>query len=115
MPLCDRRTFAIDPTVAQAWRKRDIGALLLERWDTLGPKLAGRIHVWCGTLDTRRAPAVRLLKQELDRLRAEADVRLVEDRGHDDLVRAHSELWPLGMRIRIHRETAARPATPVRP
>jgi hypothetical protein len=116
MHMCSRDDDAIDPAVAQAWRKYDIGAIVNERWEALGPKIAGRIHVWCGTDDESGSlPAVMLLKRDLERLKAGADVILADGRGHDDLADPHEELWPLGMRTRIHREMAARTAALVRP
>jgi hypothetical protein len=116
MPLCDPRSGAIDPAIAQAWRRFDIGAILNERWGTLGPKLAGRIHVWCSAHDARgRDAAVRLLKQDLERLGAQADVLLVEDRDDENLGDPHPELWPQGMRKLIHCEMAATTAALARP
>lgn len=116
MRVCDPQSGEIDRSVAQAWRKYDIDAILTERWSTLGPKLAGRLHVWCAARDTQgRAESARLLAQDLKRLDAGVDVLFVDDRDHGDLEAPHAELWPLGMRTRIHREMAARTAELVRP
>jgi S-formylglutathione hydrolase FrmB len=52
-PLFDRKTGVIDPSVAAYWEQHyDITHLLEERWEQLGPKLAGKIHVFVGTQDT---------------------------------------------------------------
>lgn len=113
MPLFDRKTGVIDPFVAQAWRKFDIGALLRERWATSGGKLAGKLHVWCGSIDTYRLDgAVSLLKHDLAELGSDADVLIVEGRAHASasLYAPHPVLWPLGMKTRIHREMAAQAA-----
>lgn len=48
----DLDTGKIDHVAAQAWRKYDISNTLLTRWDELKPKLAGKIHVYAGEVDT---------------------------------------------------------------
>ncbi len=48
----DVATGVIDHEAAQAWRKYDISHLLLTGWDELGPRLAGKIHVYAGEVDT---------------------------------------------------------------
>ena len=61
--LWDRNTGAIDPEVAHAWEAYDIRLVLERNWPTLGPKLAGKLHVFTGALDTFYLEgAVRLLK-----------------------------------------------------
>ena len=49
--LYDRLTGKIDPAVAEHWKKYDLGLILRQRWATLGPKLAGKIHLYCGDMD----------------------------------------------------------------
>ncbi len=51
-PIWDKRTGQIDRTVAQFWRENyDLGYILQRDWKTLGPKLRGKIHIYCGTMD----------------------------------------------------------------
>ncbi len=50
--LWDRADGAIDPEVARAWEAYDIRLVLERNWPTLGPKLAGKLHVVTGDLDT---------------------------------------------------------------
>jgi len=105
MRLFDRKTGRIDRSVAEAWRKYDIGLKLRENWETLGPKLEGKLHVWCGTEDTFRLEgACRLLQTDLRLLCSDADVLLVEGRDHGSLMRPHEELWPKGMLARIYQD-----------
>src|SRR5262245_29895344 len=52
--LFDWQSGAIDAAVAESWRPYDISLVLRENWKTLGPKLAGKVHVWMGTIDTFR-------------------------------------------------------------
>jgi hypothetical protein len=50
--IFDKVTGAIDHTVAQYWREHyDLRYIMQRDWATLGPKLRGRIHLYCGTLD----------------------------------------------------------------
>ena len=51
-PIWDKRTGKIDPEVASYWREHyDLRHILSRDWTTLGPKLAGKIHVYCGDMD----------------------------------------------------------------
>jgi putative esterase len=51
-PIWDKRTGAIDPEVAAYWREHyDLSAILQRDWKTLGPKLAGKIHLYVGDMD----------------------------------------------------------------
>ena len=46
--LWDRKTGEINSEVAAAWEKYDIRLVLERNWKSLGPKLAGKIHVYMG-------------------------------------------------------------------
>jgi hypothetical protein len=52
-PLWDKRTGKIDKSVAAYMRDHnyDLGAYLRANWETLGPKLKGKLHVYCGDMD----------------------------------------------------------------
>jgi hypothetical protein len=51
--IFDKKTGAIDHTVANYWREHyDLEAILERDWATLGPKLAGKIHIYVGSDDT---------------------------------------------------------------
>src|SRR6185503_17674429 len=48
----DKMTGAIDRDVANHWREHfDLRAILARDWASLGPKLQGKIHIYCGTMD----------------------------------------------------------------
>ncbi len=50
--LWDKLTGDIDPEVAEHWRENyDLRHILERDWATLGPKLEGKIHVYCGDMD----------------------------------------------------------------
>ena len=84
--LWDRETGEIDHEVAETWRQYDINELLRRNWETLGPKLQGKLHVYMGTEDTFYLEgATRNLKETLAELGSDAEVQLVPDRNHFNL------------------------------
>jgi hypothetical protein len=51
-PIWDKRTGVIDREVADYWRDHaDLSYIMRRDWTTLGPKLAGKIHLTSGTSD----------------------------------------------------------------
>lgn len=53
VPLWNPQTGEINPAVAQHWREKfDLTAILKRNWESLGPRLVGKIHVTMGTKDT---------------------------------------------------------------
>ncbi|WP_268035150.1 hypothetical protein [Algoriphagus sp. PAP.12] len=51
-PIWDKKTGEIDPTVADFWRENyDLRYIMERDWETLGPKLAGKVHIYCGDMD----------------------------------------------------------------
>ena len=52
-PLFDPKTGAIDKTVAAYWKEySDLTAYLQKRWGEIGSRLAGKIHITAGEMDT---------------------------------------------------------------
>ena len=52
-PIFNKETGEIDPATAAYWKEHyDLSAILQKNWSTLGPKLAGKIHVYVGSADT---------------------------------------------------------------
>ena len=99
--LWNRTTGAIDAAVAKSWEAYDIRLILERDWQTLGPKLAGKIHVHMGGEDTFYLEgATVLLKQALTKLGSDAGVEVVPGRDHGSIVDA-------ALRERIHKEIAA--------
>lgn len=67
LPVMNKLTGTIDPTVAEAWKRYDIRLILEERWKELGPRLQGKLHIYGGAWDTfYLEPALELLKAFLD-------------------------------------------------
>lgn len=52
-PLWSKSTGKIDPVVAAYWRDHDFDLryYLAKHWTTVGPKLAGKLHVYVGDMD----------------------------------------------------------------
>jgi hypothetical protein len=104
MKLFDRTTGEFDQRVLKAWQKYDIRLTLEKNWATLGPKLAGKIHIVCGEADTFYLEgAVRLLRDFLREKGSDAVVELVPDRGHFDLYKPF-ETYKEGLETRIFHE-----------
>ncbi|MBI4893478.1 MAG: hypothetical protein HY821_22850 [Acidobacteria bacterium] len=52
-PLWNPATGQINPEVARHWREKfDLTSVLKRNWESLGPRLVGKIHVTMGTKDT---------------------------------------------------------------
>ncbi len=50
--IWDKRTGEINPSVAQYWKEHyDLRYILERDWQTLGHKLKGKIHIYCGDMD----------------------------------------------------------------
>jgi len=51
-PIWNKLTGEIDHSVAEYWRENyDLRHILERDWKTLGPKLEGKIHIYCGDMD----------------------------------------------------------------
>jgi pimeloyl-ACP methyl ester carboxylesterase len=99
--LWDRATGTIDAKVAKTWERYDIRIILEKNWKTLSPKLAGKLHVWTGAVDTFYLEgAVIRLKESLAKLGSDAVVEIFPGRDHG--------LRDKAIRDRIAREMAER-------
>jgi hypothetical protein len=73
----------------------------------LGPKLAGKLHVYAGSLDNFRLnESVELLKQDLETLDSDADIIIVEGANHS-IFRPQPDYWPEGLVEHMHRAMEA--------
>ncbi len=65
-PIWDKYTGEIDKDVAEYWRQNyDLRHILERDWDTLGEKLAGKIHIYCGDMDNYYLNNAVYLMEEL--------------------------------------------------
>jgi hypothetical protein len=100
LPLWDYTTGVIDPNVAKAWQRYDIRMILERNWKTLGPKLAGKLHVYMGDEDTFYLDgATRLLRDSQKKLGSDAVIEMFAGKDHGSLMDA-------AMRKRIAGEMA---------
>ncbi|WP_197453996.1 alpha/beta hydrolase-fold protein [Caulifigura coniformis] len=100
--IWERETGAVDAAVAETWKRYDIRLILEENWATLGPKLAGKLHVFMGDQDTFYLEgATKLLKGSLEKLGSDAVVEIHP--GAD-----HSTLMTEQLKARIPREMSER-------
>ncbi len=82
-PMFNHATGAVDAEVAHTWDKYDIRLVLERNWKTLGPKLAGKLHIYAGGLDNFYLDgAVRLLDKSLKELGSDAVVVIEETQAH---------------------------------
>ena len=50
--IWDKKTGEINPEVAEYWRENyDLAYIMKRDWATLGPKLKGKVHIYCGDMD----------------------------------------------------------------
>ncbi len=65
-PIGDKHTGVIDKRVAEYWRENyDLTHIIKRDWETLGPKLRGKIHLSVGEMDNYYLNNCRLENQLL--------------------------------------------------
>jgi len=88
-PLWDRTSGRVDPAVMKSWERYDIRKYIEKQWPVLGPKLAGKVEVHCGSADTFYLEgATILLKETLARLKSDAVVEIHPGKDHGNLLTA---------------------------
>jgi len=81
--LFDRATGAVDTEVARSWEPFDIRLVMERNWEKLGPKVAGKIHVYAGGMDTYFLEgATKLLAESLKGLGSDVEVVIVKGMPH---------------------------------
>ena len=77
--LFDRTTGAVDPSVAESWKKHDLRLVLEAGWDVLGPQLAGKLHIYASHEDTFLLDRpLRLLADSLSHRKSDAVIEFVD-------------------------------------
>lgn len=98
----DRKTGKVNPEVVNYWKQYDISLKLEKNWAELSPKLAGKIHVYMGDLDTFYLEgATKLLGERLKKLGSDAVVEIFPGKDHGSLMTKE-------LRQRILREMSAK-------
>jgi hypothetical protein len=117
LPMFDRKTGAVDPSVVAYWRDHyDIAWRIAHDWPALKPNLDGKIHLIVGTADTFYLDgAAHKLQGVLDSLGARSDFRYLEGRTHMDLYRIGADNRGLLTTIAWEMYATARPGSARKP
>lgn len=92
--LFDRETGAVDPEVARSWEPYDIRLVLERNWKELGPRLAGKLHVYAGEKDTFYLEgSSALLKESLEKLGSDAVVQIAPGMPHTLIPEGHKDMF----------------------
>ncbi len=111
MQMFNRETGDVNPFVVQYWHDHyDIAHLVAANWQTIGPDLKGKIHLFVGTADTfyLDGPAHKL-QAVLDSLGAGAHFTFIPDRTHMDLYKVGEDRNGLFNQIAAEMYAIARP------
>jgi len=104
MKLFNRVTGEQNPAVQKAWEKYDIHLVLSRKWPVLGEKLRGKLHLFCGSVDTfHLEEAFNYLCDFLKSKGREDACEVVPDRDHGNLYKAY-KTFPDGLALRIDHE-----------
>jgi Putative esterase len=50
--LWNKETGVIDKSVAEQWKKYDMADIIRKNWTVIGPKIANKLHIYVGDMDT---------------------------------------------------------------
>ncbi len=107
MKLFDRITGEQNPEVQKAWQRYDIRRIVAENWETLGPKLLGKLHIVVGSEDTfHLEESTKILCDFLKSKGREDACEVVPKRTHFDLYQPYVT-FPEGLAVRIDKEMKA--------
>jgi S-formylglutathione hydrolase FrmB len=83
----ERSNGRIDSTILEHWKKYDISLMLQQNWPQLKDKLAGKLHVTTGDLDTFYLNrAVELMSERLKSLGSDAQIEIVPGKDHGSIL-----------------------------
>ena len=114
--LFNRTTGEIDPKIADYWREHyDIVERIQRNWNTIGPDLKGKIHLFVGTDDTFYLDgAAHSLQSTLDRLGGDAQFTFLPGRSHFNVYLVGTDRYALMDRIAAEMYRVARPGQAAR-
>jgi hypothetical protein len=86
--LCwDRSTGRVNPQIVEEWKKYDISLILEQNWPTLKDKLAGKVNVAMGDLDTFYLEGATIrMKERLKGLGSDAKIDIVAGKDHGSIM-----------------------------
>jgi hypothetical protein len=93
--MWDRRTGRVDATVVEHWKRYDVSRLLRENWESLAPRLRGKLHLYVADDDdVRLDDPIRLLRGEIEKL--DADRNTAQGENPADGAFAFIQILPSG-------------------
>jgi len=88
IPMFNHTTGKVNKEVVEHWKKYDIRLLLEENWETLSPKIAGKINIVAGGLDTfYLEKAVIPLNEFFKTKNFDAMIQVIENGDHGKVFR----------------------------
>jgi len=82
VPLWDPKTGKINRAVLNHWKQYDLRMMLAQNWETLGPKLRGKLTIWVGEADDYFLNnAVHLLDEFLSKANPPYEGRIIYGAG----------------------------------
>lgn len=117
LPLFDRATGAVDPTVLAYWRDRyDLAERVRRHWPELKRDLDGKIHLTVGAADTFYLDqSAHRLEAAMRSVGARTDFRYLEGRGHFDVYPIGKDPWGLYKTMAWEMYAVARPGSKAPP
>ncbi|HSY37433.1 MAG TPA: alpha/beta hydrolase-fold protein [Acidobacteriaceae bacterium] len=111
MPMFDRVTGDVNPTVVAYWHDHyDLAHLVEEKWPTQSALLKGRIHLFVGTADTFYLDSsAHFFDARLAKLGADAHFTYIPGRTHMDLYGVGKDHYGLFDQIATEMYAVARP------
>lgn len=107
MKMFNRETGEQDPFVQKAWERYDIRKIVETHWDTLGPKLLGKVHLVVGSEDTFHLEEAAIMFCGFLKSKGREDAcEVVPGRDHMNLYQKY-KTYPDGLAIRIDHEMQA--------
>lgn len=105
MKLFNRETGEQDPVVQKYWERYDIRLVMERNWAVLGPKLLGKLHLFCGSEDTFHLNEAFVMVCDFLKSKGREDTcLLVPGRDHGDLGSPQETFYPDGLGKRIDKE-----------
>lgn len=81
--LFDRTTGRVNAAVAETWKKYDLRLMLESGWPTLGPRLAGKLHIYVSNEDTFLLDRpLRVFAESLAKLESDATIEFLDGHSH---------------------------------
>ena len=83
----DRETGKVNPEVVEYWKRYDISLILQQNWNTLGPKLKSKLHVYMGDSDTFYLEGATIkLGERMKELGSDAVIEIFAGKDHGSLL-----------------------------